>query len=46
MTSEAEGKAKIERLKDRIDTGAKFDEQAQAQFRGRVVGQGRRSRLA
>lgn len=28
ITSEADGKAKIERIKERIDLGAKFDEQA------------------
>ena len=28
ITSESEGKAKIERIKDRIDSGAKFEEQA------------------
>lgn len=28
ITSESEGKARIERIKDRLDTGAKFDDQA------------------
>jgi peptidyl-prolyl cis-trans isomerase SurA len=28
ITSESEGKAKIDRIRDRIETGAKFDEQA------------------
>src|SRR5581483_4848989 len=28
VTSEAEGKARIDRIKERIDNGAKFDEQA------------------
>ena len=33
-TSETEASAKIDRIRDRIDTGAKFADQAQAQFRG------------
>ena len=45
-TSEAEGKAKIDRLRERIVSGgAKFDGSGARQFRGRVERQGRRSRL-
>ena len=45
IVSESEAKAKIERIRDRLDTGAKFEDQAKLNSEDATLGEGRRARL-